>query len=1268
MTVHNNESTIARAISSFTTQTCLEYEWILIISLDTCTDDSLQIAQSFLPNERILIIENKFKSAAQNRNFIIDFVRKNIPECLLIGRLDADDELSDELVLSKIEACCKAYSFDVLLMGNYQRKNGLLSNYINKPDDSFLEDAHLLNRLQAMANAEWEAELPSCNVFFNPKIPILYPLIKSAEDHYFFVELLLQKSKYKIHINSELIYCIYSLDGFATKQNEFNGAYRQTRLELFQNTKFQIENNRRISMAFSLLNEFQPGTYTYLGKGFSGVVFHDKSWVYKIHISAATNNYNEIDNILYLKQKLVLFKNRKHFYVLKDFFEFKGVYILIYPFEESEKVSSLTKEDMISFLAEMWRMKIVCKSITRENNFVRVNGIIKLIDYEIEPYSDNLFLNVIARAYIQVSDYANQNLNYNKLKRSTINQFAIPELNGLYPFAAEIFKRIIQTNFSPFDKFKQPKVGPIKFTHRYDGNSKPKVSLLIKSCIQDSNSIFSNVRHIVSQLNSSVVFFEKVLLLDLYVSSNFLRQYSSSGTENELIEQANNLLQSGFIDRILIAPKEEQTINDINKRWFGLKTSFTHTSDYIPVVSQLYAFDLTDADYILQMDCDVLIGMENKNHDFLSGPIAYLNHHPNVVSVGFQIFQGYNSQGQVFFKENSHKIAPDPRCSIIDKKKLNSILPLPNEKKETGLNLSWYRSLEQKQNSSDIFSARGGDTSTFYIHPQNFRKESRKVSWAIMKAIENGNIPALQMHEPEVRGSIYDWTNPKRNEAIVVVLLLNDFDVESWKLSLRSISGQDCKELGLIVINNTGDFESNKELENYLNEFTNCTIIQNEHSLPSNEAIYDAIQYYMENPKSFVCLMRQEDVLLDKTVVSEIVNRLRLYEADVLVGKEFSEVSLSHSGLSHVNFISPRTSDSQLDNGLQVFQKQLFDSLSHFDLKQKRSIQEHIQEYKKIKKYFNWMNDLNNYSIMVPIVELARNPIRFDNFNVIRSKKATEAEKEEIYSIIKKLPVKTEGDIVNGRKVFLPNLNRIELDITYDCNLKCFHCNRSCTQAPTQVSMKLEQIKQFIQESIEVDKHWDLINILGGEPTLHPDFNEIVTSILFDYVVAFSPRTTLQVTSNGFGEEVLAKLNALPKHPNLVVDDNSFKKSRDIPYFTPFNEAPIDTENFTDADYIKGCWVTSYCGISLNHLGYYPCGIAGGIERVTKTKLGIKSLKEVNESIQLKLTHFCKLCGNFKDYHKSKGDFMPRAEKNDSDSNTISETWNKIYKSYNGKQ
>lgn len=1025
----------------------------------------------------------------------------------------------------------------------------------------------------------------------------------------------------------------------------------------------------RKSLAHDILNSFHQDSYTYLGEGFAGIVFHNNKHVFKVHIPLSTNNYGEIDNILYLKQKLDSFKGAKHLYELLDLVCIDGIYILVYPYEKGEAVTEVTEEEWISFLSEMWHRKLICRSITRENNFIRVNSTIKLIDYEIEPYSDNLFLNMTARAYIQLTSVEQQSFNYNKLKRSIINNFQLESIPGLYAFIEKVFMNIARATHLSLPPENLVTAGTMEVTACQLQGARYKTSLLIKTCIQDAPFLYNSVNHIVTQLSYAEQFVEKVLLLDLYKTDDFLRQYSTEGTRDTLLSVANQLIMAGFIDRIIIAPEQPEKIEEINYRWFATATTHTHTKGKIPVTSQVFAFEEMKGDYILQMDCDTIIGVRDKTFSVVQDMIKQFDINANVISVAFPICHDPAMQYQPYFGFENGGFVPEVRNCLFKKNRLLSLLPLPNELDAYGFELTWYRSLEKKQKLSNYYSIRGGDVRTFYIHPQNYRKENRNVWWTVMNRIENGIIPQCQFGQPEVKGTFYDWTFPKRNESLVLVMIVDNF--KSWKFSdcYSGIVSQTYQEFGLIIINNTGDI-SDATLA-ALKQFhwgLNTTIIHNETKQRSTECIYSAIHYYMESSDSFVCLMHQDDTLLGNSVLAEIVNRVSIYNADVLIGKEINYQGLVDVGYSSVDFLAPRRKGSNIGNGLQVFKKQLFDSLSIFDLKQKKSVMDHLPGYTKIKNSYEWIEDFENYTILAPIVELSKNPIRFDNFNVFRkSELSSQGIIDNVFNELRSKYPKSEGELIGNRKVFLPNLNKIELDITYDCNLKCLNCNRSCTQAPTISQMSVMQVLNFIEESIRLDKKWELINILGGEPTLHPDFLQIVDLLLNKYVTPFSPSSTLQVTSNGYGEFVRSILSQLPEHPKLVINTNSFKDSREVEYFTPFNEAPIDSGNFSDEDYAKGCWVTAYCGIGLNYLGYFPCGVAGGIARVKPENEHIKSLLDVDESMKDKLMNYCRYCGNFSDYHINRGDFMERAEKDFVLKGKVSKIWKDIYRSYNEK-
>jgi len=222
--------------------------------------------------------------------------------------------------------------------------------------------------------------------------------------------------------------------------------------------------------------------------------------------------------------------------------------------------------------------------------------------------------------------------------------------------------------------------------------------------------------------------------------------------------------------------------------------------------------------------------------------------------------------------------------------------------------------------------------------------------------------------------------------------------------------------------------------------------------------------------------------------------------------------------------------------------------------------------------------------------------------------------------------------------------NSIEIDITYKCNLSCPNCNRSCTQAPTEESMTIEQIQDFIKQSIEKNIKWRKISLVGGEPLVHPNIFEIINLIL-DYKNHFSRKTKICLVTNGILEE---ELNKVPKDVIII---NSNKKTV-VNKFSSFNIAPIDLDEYKNKDFRNGCQILKYCGMGLNMYGYYPCAVAGGIDRVFKLNKGRKSIPDKSDLMLDELDTFCKLCGHFKKHDNVI-------------SSKMSQTWERAYKNLN---
>ncbi len=238
---------------------------------------------------------------------------------------------------------------------------------------------------------------------------------------------------------------------------------------------------------------------------------------------------------------------------------------------------------------------------------------------------------------------------------------------------------------------------------------------------------------------------------------------------------------------------------------------------------------------------------------------------------------------------------------------------------------------------------------------------------------------------------------------------------------------------------------------------------------------------------------------------------------------------------------------------------------------------------------------------------------------------------------------------------FRPATDLIEIDITFACNLRCFNCDRSCTQAPEGGRMTVEQIQRFVTESREQGRQWRRIRIMGGEPTLHPEFAGIL-NVLLSWRDEESPGTLLELVTNGYGDRVRRVLERVPAGIRVK---NTGKEERFQPKFEPFNLAPSDDGLLRHADFSNGCWITKECGIGLNAYGYYPCAVAGGIDRVFGEDIGRKRLPSPDDPMSDLLRASCARCGHFRNGH-----FLPVRERTPVAGEPQSRAWREAYRRY----
>ena len=380
-------------------------------------------------------------------------------------------------------------------------------------------------------------------------------------------------------------------------------------------------------------------------------------------------------------------------YAVESFEPVGTAYMMVYPYEPSILATDISTDEWQEILAELWVAGLIAFDV-KPSNFIRTSSGVKLIDYDLYLHTDNYFLNMCVRAFIY-DKYRDQDEEYlRKLARSAINQFDLPELRGAQEFINGVYLRAIYLSSQcgiqeleqapvlghqltlPFEALgnlelrffealrkgeyltgggvrglslnREGYLRPSKVVlgyHEVTPFRKP-ISLVIKTCAQDCATIYANVCHIVRQLSSPHLFHEYILAIDGR-TEDFLRQFTQEASWDKLMQEVERLIRHGIIDKYILLPEEE--VAAVNKRWFGVASSCTHSQNKAPVTSQLYLFEQARGEYILQMDSDVLIGRDDLMHDYLEEMVREMEQHPSVVSVGFNIYQDKGIQFKPYF-------------------------------------------------------------------------------------------------------------------------------------------------------------------------------------------------------------------------------------------------------------------------------------------------------------------------------------------------------------------------------------------------------------------------------------------------------------------------------------------------------------------------------------------------------------------------------------------------------------------------------------------
>ena len=365
----------------------------------------------------------------------------------------------------------------------------------------------------------------------------------------------------------------------------------------------------------------------------------------------------------------------------------------------------------------------------------------------------------------------------------------------------------------------------------------------------------------------------------------------------------------------------------------------------------MFGFDSCTGDYVLQVDSDLLIVRLDRKHDYIAEMEAVMRRDHRALFVSLAIC---GSEAKPYTHEGPDgNWRVEARGCLYDRRRMESVLPVPNRVKGGRFELAWHRAFDQSMGGHRSY--RGGDPRTAFIHVPNNKKADVDGLFDVMGAVERGHVPDVQAGNVELAGSAKDWAGPHRREPYVFVVCGRNTAHGRFKRCVQSMVEQRGPEWGAVVIDDASTNGLADHAEVLLADYKDrVTLIRNERRRGGLYNTWNAVAQVCVDPETVVLTLDADDALAG----SGVLERVRAeYEdgADATVG---SMLRLDKEASYPVNFESPRRRDSNVWQHLRTFKKCLFDAIDIEDLKADGK----------------WIDIATDWAFMVPIIEMSSSP------------------------------------------------------------------------------------------------------------------------------------------------------------------------------------------------------------------------------------------------------------------------------------------------------
>lgn len=919
---------LTRALNSALKQTLVKMRIARIVVLDDSSNITWPLeTEVLLHHPSVTLLSAECGSPARARNFLLDWADTQ-PNLQWVARLDADDELFATNSLEGLWNAVQGTKKIASIGSNKLRKNeAILQNDNIAIPDELNNHTQLAGFIENFASGKQSRELPSCNLLLKIGVGLRYPNIRSAEDHWLVTRLLMLYSA-DIAICSFPIYSVYSLDGEDTKHNKSNDSWQDQRNRLAY-----------VARTWSTLIATERHL---LGMGMEGAVWLQHNQVVKEFYPWAISD-TEVQGLRSLLSGKKLPIPEVRWRKCNGLWQYQTVFE-----SNTHPQKTIPKPMIIQYLKRLYQAGVSTLNIKRDNLLITSNGELQYIDIgkDIKPLTTSYFRDMCARLY-SIGILGNSDEELVRRKSWRRQDDALKALIGFEQFYSEIITQLhpqcveYNINSVPVASFRSD-----------------SVTLMIKACGQDANVLTDQVTHIITQLSYPVTFSKVILLIDPY-QGKFLRQYAKANLAS-VIKQAEKLKNQGLIDTILVAPSDSKTIIATYEKWFSQSDcTETHTQKNAPLFPQIWGFDQVTTPYVLQCDLDVLIGRRNWQHDYIADMI-YACEPNDVLAVGFNIPK--NSDDFNPYHGEPGEFAPEVRFGLLDLNRIHEQLPIDNPLFKNRFTLTWHRALQTAMKHRGLRAVRGGDPHSYYVHPRNEHKHQPELSIA-RDIIAQGKEPAEQYEEFDwIPGK--HWKYKQRDEAIVFLLKGRYTEHALLKRCLDSLRSQTNQKFGIILIDDASGTAHNWSYPILLGELqTKTTLVRRSTHTGRMPNFLLAIKEICQDSKTLIAVLDQDDCLMQTTVVDALLEA-KHQDADLIQMPMYRPNKPLN--LYRPDYTNPRqAAGANVWSHLRVFTKELFEQVP--------------EDYFKQKDNSDWFDTVTDYLTMLPMAELAKNPVYLDS-------------------------------------------------------------------------------------------------------------------------------------------------------------------------------------------------------------------------------------------------------------------------------------------------